>query len=370
MPNPDKTKIGVIFGGLSSENEVSLATGRYIFSLLDPQQHESIALYLDRFGKVWQIQPKLVLQNTTADIENKLKDSQVATRVEWEQLSSLVDLIFIALLGKVGEDGTIQGIFELLDIPYTGSGILSSAIGMNKKVHKKIINQAGIAVARDITIRKTDWDNLAKRKELAKYINDELQFPVIIKPVAEGSSIGVTKVNCSEDLDHALMNAFQWDSEALAEEFITGHEFMCVVWGNRNPQAMSPTQVQFEGDIYTYEGKYMPGKTKTITPAPFEKDTLREIQETAVKVYEMIGIQGYGRVDGWVTNDQERDMIIIGEPHTGTIMVPSSYIFQQAAKFNIELKNKKVQTGMSPRTFVSEIIRLAKDAHGSKKQML
>lgn len=363
--------IGVIFGGVSSEKEVSLATGRYIFSLLDPQIHQGVAIYMDQQGDIWQIPGKLILQNSTRDIEEKLAETEGVEKLEWEELSEKVDLMFIALLGKVGEDGTIQGILELLDIPFTGSGILASAVGMNKKVHKTVISRAGYQVAKDLVVRKHLWDTEEYRDKIHQQIKDQLQWPVIIKPVAEGSSIGVTKANDRQSLDQALQEAFRWDPEALIEEFIYGREFMCVAWGNRHPQAMLPTEVVFEGDIYSYEGKYMPGKTKTVTPAPFKKDTLRRIQETAVDIYQLINVQGYGRVDGWVVeSDEADDQIVIGEPHTGTIMVPSSYVFQQAAKFNLSIENKKVSSGLNPRKFISRIIQLAFEAHQEKKQLL
>ena len=145
-------RVGVIFGGMSSESEVSLATGRYIYSLLDPTKFIGVPLYLDKLGNLWQVPDKLVIQNTTADVDLRL--TKEATLLRFEEIPLKVDVIFNALLGKYGEDGCIQGVFELIGIPYTGSGILASALGMDKRIHKRMLAAAGYKVARDMINQK------------------------------------------------------------------------------------------------------------------------------------------------------------------------------------------------------------------------
>ena len=140
-----KLKVGVIFGGMSAENEVSLATGRYVYSLLDPQKFQGIPFYLDKNGVLWQVPDKLVIQNTIADVESRLEKE--AQKIHFEDLKGKVDLVFNALLGKYGEDGCIQGVLELSRIPYTGSGILASALGMDKKTHKKMLGMVKKTIA-------------------------------------------------------------------------------------------------------------------------------------------------------------------------------------------------------------------------------
>lgn len=399
MENSKRSRVGVIFGGLSAEAEVSLATGRYVYSLLDPQRFDGFPFYLDKMGQLWLVPDKLVIQNTTLDLEARL--ARDGTRVNFESLPERVDCVFNALLGKYGEDGCVQGVLELLGVPYTGSGILASALGMDKKIHKKLLKDQGFLVAEDLVMQsskfqvKSEIENLIH--QLAEKIESSFGYPCVVKPTREGSSIGVSVVKSAEGLETALATAFQYDNEVLVEEYLRGMEYTCVVWGNENPQAMLPTEVVFEGDFFTYEGKYMPGKARTITPARVSEEVLREIQRIAVDIYKLIGCVGYGRVDGFVVRkgaDQPEGLatnpsgflsgfedlkidevdIYVTEPHTGTIMVPSSFVFQQAAKFKIELQQKftgkKVSTPMTPRLLVTKIIELALEAHQSKKGLL
>ncbi|MCL5004164.1 MAG: hypothetical protein M1352_02750 [Patescibacteria group bacterium] len=393
-------RIGVIFGGISAEKEVSLATGRYIYSLLDPQKFCGIPFYLDHQSRLWQIPDKLVIQNTTTDVEGRIEKE--ATRLRFEDLPKAVDLVFNALLGKYGEDGCIQGILELLRIPYTGSGILASALGMDKKMHKKLLLSQGYNVARDLLLTASDYTNPQEISsgQLADQISNSLGYPCVVKPTREGSSMGVSVVKNETGLDVALEYAFKYDNEVLIEEYLRGLEFTCVVWGNREPKAMLPTEIVFEGDFFTYEGKYMPGRTQTITPARVRPEVIKEIQRISVGVYELIGCTGYGRVDGFVvpspsggqpTPGVGRDnyslpkpdcsnlsldevKIFVTEPHTGTIMVPSSFVFQQASQFEIKLDDrftgKKISTPLTPRMLVTKIIEMALTAHETKKGLL
>lgn len=406
MTEQEKLKVGVIFGGLSAENEVSLATGRYIYSLLDSTKYLGVPFYLDKKGQLWQVPDKLVIQNTTADVESRLEKEATATR--FEELPEKVDLVFNALLGKYGEDGCIQGIFELLQIPYTGSGVLASALGMDKRMHKRVLAAAGFKVARDIIIQKSKISPPAGgQNDISKLKNEAAEkfgYPYVVKPTREGSSMGVSVVKSESGMDVALEYAFKYDRDVLAEEFLKGLEYTCVVWGNNEPKAMLPTEIVFEGDFFTYEGKYMPGRTQTITPARVPHDVLEEIQRTSVEVYKLIGCKGYGRVDGFVvpkaslkysdalsgpsaggdnsgltkpdlskrTLDQVD--VYVTEPHTGTIMVPSSFVFQQASQFEITLDDKftgkKISTPLSPRMLVTQIIEMAQEAFINKKGLL
>ncbi len=365
--NPQKKiRVGVLFGGKSAEKEVSLATGRYVLNLLDSSKYEGIPLYMSYSGLLWHLPPKLVLQNTTKDVEEKLEAS--AKHIRFEDLSSVIDFAFIALLGKYGEDGAIQGVLEMVKVPYSGSGILASAVCMHKGVHKRFLKANGITVAEDITVYRTDYGKSQKVESIVKEINERFGFPVIVKPVAEGSSIGVSCVRSAKGLDAALREALKWDDEVLIEEFIVGQEFMCVVVGADEPVAMQPSEVEFSGDFFTYENKYMPGQAVYHTPIRAPQEKIKEIQDIGVKVYKMLNIQGYGRVDGFLKN---KETVYISEPHTGTIMVPSSYVFQQASLQDMLLKGKgglksKGGAKFNPRTFISTIIDLGMAAHEEK----
>ncbi len=364
-----KKRIGVIFGGKSSECEISLATGRYIYHLLDPQLFTGIPIYMDKKGLLWVIPEKLVIMNRTDDVEAKLGTD--AKRIRYEDLPQEVDLIFNGLLGKYGEDGIIQGVLELIGVPYTGSGILASAVGMNKKVHKELLTKEGFLCPKDVLVNKSNVKSQMLKTE------SEIGFPCVVKPVCEGSSVGVTVAKKGEELEKAIESAFYWDPEVLVEEFIIGREFMCVVWGNEDPEAMLPTEVVFEGEIHTYESKYMPGKAQYHTPIRVPEEVVKEIQRQAVAIYNLIGAKGYGRVDGFVVEPEDKSdisgyKIYIGEPHTGTIMVPSSYVFQQAAKTKVETKTQvgKKTMPVNPRLLVTKIIEMAEEAHQTKKGYL
>lgn len=356
-------RVGVVFGGRSSEKEVSLATGRYVYSLLDHSRFVGVPFFMDSDGHMWKVPEKLVILNTTADVVSRL--SEEARRIRYQDLTREVDVIFIALLGKYGEDGCIQGALELSGIPYTGSGVLASALGMDKKVHKQLLRHAAIRVPRDLVVGVEAWTG-DTRAQTVQQIVEHIGLPCVTKPSREGSSIGVSVVSDEDDLQQAMQDAFRWDTQVLVEEYIRGAEFMCVVWGNEEPKAMLPTEVVFEGDFFTYDAKYMPGRTQLHTPARFAPETIEEVRTLAVQVYELIGCKGYGRVDGLVTEDG----ICVMEPHTGTIMVPSSFVFQQAAKFRIQLEGTetagKAETGLSPREMVTGIVEMALDAHGGK----
>jgi D-alanine-D-alanine ligase len=208
----------------------------------------------------------------------------------------------------------------------------------------------------------------------------------VVKPTREGSSMGVSVVKSEEGLDVAFEYAFKYDSTVLVEEYLRGLEFTCVVWGNENPAAMLPTEIVFEGDFFTYEGKYMPGRTQTITPARVTKEVIEMIRRISVDIYKLIGCVGYGRVDGFIVPKNKEELpkiheltadcvdIYVSEPHTGTIMVPSSFVFQQASKFRIELDDrftgKKISTPLTPRMLVEKIVELALDAYKNKKCLL
>ena len=380
----EKLRVGVIFGGMSSECEVSLATGRYIYSLLDPTKFTGVPLYLDKSGNLWHLPDKLVIQNTTADVDFRLdKEAEV---IRFEEIPQKADVVFNALLGKYGEDGCIQGVLELIGIPYTGSGILASALGMDKRIHKKMIAAAGYKVARDITIDKGQWAIDKKMSKIKGQISNDFGFPCVVKPTREGSSMGVSVVKTEEGLDIAFEYAFKYDSTVLVEEYLRGLEFTCVVWGNDNPAAMLPTEIVFEGDFFTYEGKYMPGKTQTITPARVTDGVVEEIQRISVEIYKLIGCVGYGRVDGFIVPKNKEELpkihefsvdrvdIYVSEPHTGTIMVPSSFVFQQASKFRIELDDrftgKKISAPLTPRMLIGKIVEMAMEACKNKKGLL
>ena len=356
-----KKKVGVIFGGKSGEREVSLATGRYVYSLLDKEKYTGVPIFMDEKGQIWEVAEKLILLNTTKDVQSRLDKD--ARKIHFEDLKGKINIMFIALLGKYGEDGCVQGVMELLRLPYTGSGVLASALGMDKKYHRLLLESAGFKVAKGFCVDKNNF-NIGS---FILRVKNDIGLPCVIKPTREGSSLGVSVVKKEEHLEGAADKAFLLDTTIVIEEYLKGMEFTCVVWGNDNPKALSPTEVAFTGDFFDYESKYMPGKTQTITPARLPKEMLEKIKKTAEDIYQLVGIKGYGRVDGFVVKKD----IYITEPHTGSIMVPSSFVFQQASQYRIELEDKftgkKIKTPLSPKRLVTKIIEEAEEAFYDKK---
>ena len=357
------TRVGVLFGGRSSECEVSFATGRYVLNLIDTRRFRATPLYMDPQGRIWKIPPKLVIMNCTADVNVALE--KLGERIPYEELSSHVDVIFNALLGKYGEDGAVQGLLGLLKIPFTGSGILPSAVAMNKRATKELLRAAGYKVAKDVMIGEKVWNSPGAKTSIFALVSKELSLPVVVKPVAEGSSVGVGVARDEKSFYQAVEEALRWDSEIVVEEFVRGREFMCIVYGLEKSIAMQPSEVEFQGDIFTYEAKYMPGRALYHTPirAPLEKR--EEIQRISESLSKLFGLKGYGRVDGFLT---EAGDVIVSEVHTGTIMVPSSYVFQQASlqsdpKAQTQQAALKTKGGSSfnPRTFITQILDYASE---------
>ncbi len=342
-------RIGVILGGLSSEREASLASGRQVCVHLNPLKNTAIPLFMDLHGRLWHIPQKLLIQNTTADIIARLEGE--AERVYYEELRSLIDLAFIALHGKYGDDGCVQGVLELLGIPYTGSGVLASAVCMDKYMAHRLLKQAGVQVARELLIEDLDWteDPEAVRKQIVEAIG----LPCVIKPDREGSSIGVSVVSEASGIDGALEEAFAWDNLALVEEYLSGLEFSCIVLGNDELQPMLPTETATENEYLTYEDKYMPGQSQKITPARVSKAVLAKIQQEVLKAYEALGMKNYGRIDGFVVDG---DRILITDPNSSSGMSPSSFLFHQAADI-----------GLNPMMLFDRMIELALEAHAAKK---
>ncbi len=342
-------RVGVILGGISSEREASLASGRQVCLHLDPQKYAAMPLFMDVQGRLWHIPQKLLIQNTTADIIARLDGE--AARISYEDLCSLIDFAFIALHGKYGDDGCIQGVLELLGIPYTGSGVLASAVCMDKYVAHTVLKQAGVEVAREVLVEDLDWqeDPDAVRDEILERVG----LPCVIKPDREGSSIGVSVVNEDSEIDGALQEAFSWDNLALVEEYLSGLEFSCIVLGNDELLPMVPTETATANEYLTYEDKYMPGQSQKITPARVAEELLAKIQQEVVKAYRALGMKNYGRIDGFLVDG---DRVLITDPNSSSGMAPSSFLFHQAADI-----------GLNPTMLFDRMIELALEAHAAKR---
>ncbi|MBA4397828.1 MAG: hypothetical protein C0394_10685 [Syntrophus sp. (in: bacteria)] len=345
-----RLKVGVIMGGVSSEKEVSLESGRNIFSKFDRGKYEPVPIFMDSEAAFWEIPLKLLMRNSTRDIEEDL--AAEATPISYEALKSHVDIVCLGLHGKYGEDGCIQGLLELLRIPYTGSGVLASALGMDKWTGRKILSISGIDVPRTLPIFRRQWHS-GEKATILEEISAGIGFPCVVKPTREGCSTAVTKVASPDDIPAALDEAFIWDDTALVEEFLTGMEVTCGVIGNDHPVALTPSETIPTAAILSLEDKFLYGQGENKTPARLPGETLRKIQDTAVATFRSLDLKGYARIDLFVTPEGR---VVVLEPNTLPGMTPSTVLFHQAAAAGI------TQSGL-----IDRVIQYAIEAHAQKK---
>lgn len=259
-----KLKIAVLYGGKSNEREISLLTGKQIGEALDQEKYE--VLFYDTRDEL----KKLFL-----DCEN-----------------GGVDVCFPALHGKWGEDGTIQGMLELLGVKYVGSGVLGSALAMDKAVANRLLTQAGVAVPRGILVTKID--------DLQKL---EVRLPAVVKPVNSGSSVAVEIVKKREDLERAVKEAFRHDRKVLIEEYIKGIEITVPILGNEKPEALPVIEIVPKREFFDYQAKYEPDFCEEIVPARISEELTRKAQNLGILAHRTLESRGLSRVDMIIGND-------------------------------------------------------------------
>jgi D-alanine-D-alanine ligase len=347
----DRLRVGVIFGGMSSEREVSLNSGRNVFDNLDREAYDPKPIFMDGSGGLWVIPWQLVSQNTTTDINERL--AQEARRIAYEELKQEIDFAFISLHGKYGEDGCIQGLLELLGIPYTGPGVLASALGMDKHIQQRILKAEGIGVPESALVREDAWRT--DRQGVIRDLFGRFRPPLFTKPPREGSSIGVTLVRDEAQLAAGIEAALKWDSAVLVEEFLDGKEFSCIIIEEEGePRALELTEITPQSEYFTYDDKYMPGRCRKFTPPRnIPSDAVAGIKQEAVHAFKALGFRSYGRIDGFYLADGR---ILITDPNSASGMAPSSFFFEQAAC-----------AGMLPGMIIGRLIENALLIHSRKQ---
>ncbi len=358
-----KLRVGVFLGGKSAEKEVSLNSGRHVFTILDRARFEPITIFMDGHAQLWNIPLMLVLQNTTADIEARLEEAE---QLPYESLKERIDIAFLTTFGKYGEDGCLQGLLELLGVPYTGSGVLGASLGTDKAMQRVLMRQ-------NPKINVPPYLIVLNDEQITSYQLPVTSYPIVVKPTREGSTIGVTVVHKAEELRIALDTAFQYDAAALVEPYLRGLEFSCVVLDGNPPEALPPTETLHEDEIFSYHDKYMPGVSKKITPARVSAEKLKEITAMCVETFTTLGLSGYARIDGFVLTEPidvnafgspstglrdyrvmipraeyQAGTILITDPNVFSGMAPSSWTFHQAAA-----------VGMTPTQLLTKIIERA-----------
>ncbi len=315
-----KIRVGILFGGRSAEHEVSLQSAKNIIDAIDTDKYDVVLIGIDKKGQ-WHLDE----ESRFLPLKERSELSEVQTGenlalvpgTQREQLVSIsgarrlgsLDVIFPVLHGPFGEDGTVQGLLKLANIPFVGAGVLGSAIGMDKDAMKRLLRDAGIPVARFIVIRK--YPATAISFDSAR---EQLGLPLFIKPANLGSSVGIHKIQNRAEFESALRDAFQYDNKVLIEECISGREIECSVLGNDQPIASVPGEILPSHEFYSYEAKYLDENGAALEiPAELPPAISDRIRHLAIKVFSVLCCEGMARVDFFLRNDKE---IIVNEINT------------------------------------------------------
>ncbi|HRN96248.1 MAG TPA: D-alanine--D-alanine ligase [Candidatus Levybacteria bacterium] len=307
-----KTRVGIIFGGRSAEHEVSIQSAKNVYDALDKSKYDPVLIGIDRTGK-WYIQEssifslkayhdeikKLSTKNAELSITPGASESHLIAS-DVQDLESL-DVIFPVLHGTYGEDGTMQGMLKLMNIPFVGAGVLGSAVGMDKDVMKKLLTVQGLPVVRYMVALDSEKDSLTY-----EMVAEVLGETVFIKPANMGSSVGVSKVKNQKEFTKALTHAFEYDRKVLIEEYIPCEEVECSVLGNDAPIASLPGRIIPQHEFYSYEAKYIDENgAKLEIPANIPEEITAKVQELSVQVFKTLYCEGMARVDFFIHKDTQ-----------------------------------------------------------------
>ncbi|MBM7571149.1 D-alanine--D-alanine ligase [Aquibacillus albus] len=316
-----KAKVGIIFGGKSAEHEVSLQSAKNIVDAIDKDKYDVVLLGIDKEGK-WHLNdqssyllneenPKLIQLNKTN------KSIAVVPGESSKQLVSLsgssgldqLDVVFPIVHGTLGEDGSLQGMLRIANLPFVGTSVLGSAVSMDKDIAKRLLREAGIQVAEAVSYRKQ-----AMSKIRFEEVKEKLGLPLFIKPANQGSSVGVSKVRTESEFYDGVKSAFQYDHKILVEEAVEGREIECSVLGNEEPIASLPGEILPQTDFYSYESKYIDEKGADLAiPADLSEDLTKKVQEASVKIFQTLDCEGMARVDFFLKKNGE---LVVNEVNT------------------------------------------------------
>lgn len=364
-----KINIGVFFGSRSPEHDVSIITSRMIIEVLKKSdKYNVVPVYLDRKGR-WFIsssfgdvkffrKPEFEKELDKMDVflldldasKGFLKFQQKRKKLFSRSNSIIIDVAFPAFHGSFGEDGTIQGLFEILNVPYAGCGVLASALAMDKIMSRKIFEKENFLIVKNVWFHKNEFER-KKKEEIFKKIEQKLFYPLFVKPNKLGSSIGISRVNNQKELDFAIEVVFQFDDKVIIEEAVQNlMEVNCAVIGNDDLIVSLPEQPLYKKDFQTFEEKYLTkggtikkGAKKNIIPAPLPKEKSEEIQNLSKKAYRALGCSGISRVDFLI--DAKTMNIYINELNTlpGTLQF---HLWEASGMSREDLVNKLIDYGL------------------------
>ncbi|HMJ00585.1 MAG TPA: D-alanine--D-alanine ligase family protein [Gaiellaceae bacterium] len=293
-----RLRVAVVMGGRSSEHEISLASAGSVLAALDPARYEAVTVEIGRDGR-WELGP-----GSLAELERMGRSAVETLPVPTSQVPATlagVDVVFPVLHGPFGEDGTVQGLLELADVPYVGAGVTASALCMDKDLFKSVLRDNGIPVTQSVTLRSPYG------------FENPFGFPVFVKPARLGSSVGISKARGEDELRAAIELAFRHDEKVLVEEFVSGVEVEVGVLGNQEPFASIPGEIVANSDWYDYSAKYDEGGMDLIVPPRVPQEAIDRVQELSVQAFRATECEGMARADCFVRDDGE---VLVNELNT------------------------------------------------------
>ena len=369
-----RIRLGVLFGGRSGEHEVSLVSAASLLKALDPAKYEVVPIGITREGR-WRVgsTPRQLASEPERMLASVLDQGQLVTAsadpsgpqlipMESPTESRLaaathsdhrVDVIFPVLHGTFGEDGTVQGLLELADIPYVGAGVLASSAGMDKDAMKRLFRDAGLPVVPWLLVLRSDWEQHPEsfRRRIAR----EISYPLFVKPANLGSSVGVSKVHAGRELDAAMELAARYDRKIVVEKGLDAREIECSVLGNDHPEASQPGEVISVNEFYDYEAKYLKEGSELVIPAKLTRKQTREVQKLAIRAFLAIDCAGMARVDFLL--DRPTGKLYVNEINTIPGFTPISMYPKMWEA-----------SGVSYPELVDRLVKLALERHAEKRR--
>lgn len=351
-----KIRIGLLFGGRSSEHEVSLLSTKNVLRALDPNKYDLVLIGIDKEGHWHTCDSQSYLLNADNPKQISLGKKEQGVSLETCRTISTgpgkcpVDVIFPMLHGAYGENGAIQGLLSVADLPFVGASVLGSAIGMDKEITKRLLKEAGLQVAEFLTVRA--HEKTPSYEEVAQKLGPLL----FIKPSNGGSSVGVSKARNPEEFEKGVKLAFAYDRKVLIERAVTGREIECAVIGNEEPIVSLPGEVFHRCDFYTYEAKYIDSEgTSCDIPAKLSDEELQTVQTAALAAYRALSCEGMARVDMFLTSSGEAILNEINTIPGFTYMSPFPRLWEAS--------------GMNYSELIDRLIGLAIDRYQKEKQL-
>lgn len=305
-----KLRVGVVFGGRSGEHEISLRSARSIIEAIDKNKYEVVPIGITREGR-WLVSsaatlPEEVMQSrhSVALISDPTNQALVHLSNEGILETERLDVVFPVLHGTYGEDGTIQGLLEMADIAYVGCGVLASSVGMDKVMMKKVFEAHGLPVGPYTYFLRIDWEK--NSESVLQRLQQNLSFPMFVKPANLGSSVGISKAKNPEQLRDAITLACLYDRKIIVEQGINAREFELSVLGNDEPIVSLPGEVIPGAEFYDYNDKYIDNKTQFEIPAKLTEDLVAQMQQLSIRAFQAIDGSGLSRVDLFMDRDTNR----------------------------------------------------------------